>query len=117
MSKLRTKLSQRLREIGVEEHAWPGRTDGFASLTVHGQEFAHFHSACEIDIRLGKDVIKRERLVIRSNSTVHPDRAKASPWYEMEISTDADVGEVIRLVKIAIERIRPKHGARSRRGS
>ena len=99
---LRARLSQQLRELGVEERAWPGRDNGFASLLFKGKEFAHFHNWCEIDIRLGKETIKRERLVHPADSKVHPTRAKGSPWYEMAIRSDADVGEAVRLVKIAV---------------
>ena len=100
---LRDRLSQQLRELGVEERAWPGRDDGFASLLFEGKEFAHFHNWCEIEIRLGKETIKRERLVHPANSKVHPTRAKGSPWYELAIRSDADVDEVVRLVKIVIQ--------------
>jgi len=99
---LRIILSQRLRELAVEERAWPGRDDGFASLLFEGKEFAHFHNWSEIDIRLGKDAIGREGLVHPADSKVHPGRSKNSPWYEMRILSAADVDEVVRLVKIAI---------------
>jgi hypothetical protein len=105
---LRSALSKRLRDIGVVERAWPGRDDGFASLLFDGKEFAHFHTDCEIDIRLGKSVIKRERLVHSSDSTVHPDRALSSPWYEMKVTSAADVDEAVRLVQIAIHGLRAK---------
>ncbi|KAF1711134.1 hypothetical protein CSC70_04200 [Pseudoxanthomonas kalamensis DSM 18571] len=105
MHALRKRLSRKLREIGVEEQAWPGRDDGFASLMYGGKEFAHFHSECELDIRLGKDVIKRERLSRLPDSTVHPDRSASSPWHEMRILADADVDEAVRLVRMAVERI------------
>jgi hypothetical protein len=101
MNPLRTKLSRRLRDLSVEERAWPGRDDGFASLVFEGNEFAHFHDWCEIDIRLGKDVIARERLV-RQPSRVHPKRAKGSPWYEMTLNTASDIDEAVRLVRLAI---------------
>jgi hypothetical protein len=92
----------------VEERAWPGRDDGFASLLFDGKGFAHFHTWSEIDIRLGKDAIRRERLVHPSNSKVHPGRSKNSPWYEMKILSAADVDEAVRLVKVAILEIKGK---------
>lgn len=104
-NKLRQRLSERLRALGVEEKAWPGRDDGFASLEFRGKEFAHFHSHAEIDIRLGKDVIKREGLVHPADSTVHPGRAKSSPWYEMKVASVADVDEAVRLVRMAIQKL------------
>ena len=96
-------MSATLREIGVEERPWPGRDDGFTSLLFRGKEFAHFHNDGEIDIRLGKDVIKRERLVHPKDSTVHPKRSPNSPWYEMKISSARDIDEALRLVQIAIQ--------------
>jgi luciferase-like monooxygenase len=108
MNALRQKLDSRLRELGVEVRPFPGRDDGFAGLSFEGKDFGHFHSACEIDIRLGKEVIKREGLVHPANSTVHPGRAKGSPWYEMRLSKAGDVDEAIRLVKLAIEVLRSR---------
>jgi len=102
MNVLRRNLNQKLRDLGVEERPWPGR-DGFSSLFYRGKEFAHFHADLELDIRLGKAVIRRERLIPLSDSTVHPDRAKGSAWYEMRISTTADVEKSVRLVRLAIE--------------
>jgi hypothetical protein len=102
MNALHKRLSRRLRELAVEVRAWPGRDDGFASLLFDGKEFAHFHTWCEIDIRLGKNTIKREHLVHPSESKVHPGRSSNSPWYEMRILSVADVDEAVRLVKIAI---------------
>jgi hypothetical protein len=102
VNSLRTSLSKQLRELAVEKRAWPGRDDGFASLLFKGKEFAHFHHWSEIDIRLGKDVIKREGLAHPKDSKVHPDRSKNSPWYEMKILNAADVNEVVRLVQVAI---------------
>lgn len=104
-SALRERLIRRLLELGVEERAWPGREDGFASLLFHGKDFAHFHSDCEIDIRLGKEVIKRERLSHPPDSTVHPGRAAGSPWHEMRVRDPGDIDAVVRLVKIAIDGI------------
>jgi len=105
---LRKDLSKRLRKLAVEERAWPGRDDGFASLLFEGKEFAHFHNWSEIDIRLGKAAIRREGLSHPSESKVHPDRSKNSPWYEMKILCGADVDEVVRLVQLAIVELRGK---------
>jgi hypothetical protein len=99
MSVLRKQLSHRLRALGVEERAWPGRDDGFASLLFRGKEFAHFHTHDELDLRLGKDVIKREGLVHLLDSTV---RSVQSAWYEMRFRNAADVEEALRLVRLAI---------------
>ena len=101
-------MSERLRELGVEERTVPGRDDGFASLMYRGKDFAHFHHDGEIDIRLGKEVIRREKLTHPADSTVHPERTSGSPWYEMKLRTEADVDEAIRLLSLAILGIRDK---------
>ena len=108
MNSLRNRMNQRLREIGVEERVWRGRDDGFLSLLFRGKEFAHFHTDCEIDIRLGKDVIRREGLVHPSDSKVHSGRSENSPWYEMKVSCASDVEEALRLVQIAIQAMQDK---------
>jgi hypothetical protein len=108
VSALRGKLSRKLQELGVEERAWPGRDDGFASLLFNGKEFAHFHGQDELDIKLGKDVIKRERLKPLANSTVHPDRAAGSAWHEMRFADAAGVAEALRLVQLAITSLAKK---------
>ena len=108
MSALRKLLSQRLRRLGIEERAWPGRDDGFASLLYRGKDFAHFHTDDELDIQLGKDVIKRERLVHPLDSTAHPTRSVQSAWYEMRFRNAADVDEAVRLVRLAIGAIAKK---------
>lgn len=105
MNGLRKSISRKLQELGVEERAWPGREDGFASLVFRGKEFAHFHNDGEIDIRLGKELIRREKLTHPADSTVHPDRAASSPWYEMKLRTAVDVNEAVRLVRLAIHAI------------
>ena len=107
-STLRTDLSKRLRAMGIEEQAWPGRTDGFASLTFRGKDLGHFHSDHEIDVRLGKELKKQERLVPLPDSTVHPGRAQGSPWHEMRIASAAYVDEIIRLVGMAIGAMKAK---------
>jgi len=50
MNALRKSINQRLQELGVEERAWPGRDNGFASLVFRGKEFAHFHNDSEIGV-------------------------------------------------------------------
>jgi luciferase-like monooxygenase len=104
---LHKSLCQRLQDLGIEVRAWPGRDDGFASLIFNGKDFAHFHTWSEIDIRLGKETIKREHLTHPANSRVHPGRARNSPWHEMKILSAADVDEAVRLVKIAVAGMKP----------
>jgi hypothetical protein len=99
---LHDELCRRLLEIGVEHRAWPGRDDGFAALMYQGKELGHFHHWTEIDLRIGRQVIEREKLPRIQDSTVHPDRAAGSPWYEWRLKRPADVDEAVRLVQLAI---------------
>jgi hypothetical protein len=105
MPDLRAELITRLEKLGVEHRPWPGRTDGFASLLYAGKEFAHFHDDHELDLRLTKAVISREKLVHPPASRVHPNRAKTSPWIEVRFATRADVDRVVQLVKLAIDQL------------
>lgn len=102
----RDTLSRRLREIGVEERPLPGRDDGFAALLYQGREFAHFHAEGELDIRMGKELIRQEGLAHPPHSKVHPGRSKSSPWYEMPVASAADVEEAMRLVQLAIQKLK-----------
>ena len=105
MSSLRIKLVQRLEKLGVEDRPWPGRDDGFSSLFYDGKEFAHFHNDNELDIRLTNGVIRREGLTHPADSQVHPNRSKNSQWMEIRFTRASHVEEVVRLVKLALERL------------
>ena len=106
MATLRQRLVRRLGSIpGVEDNPWPGRDDGFSALYYNGKEFAHFHNDNELDLRLTKDIIKREGLSHYTDSINHPKRSKNSPWIELRFDKLADVEKVVRLVKLALSRI------------
>jgi hypothetical protein len=102
---LRAQLIRRLKKLGVEHRPWPGRDDGFASLCYADRDFAHFHDANELDLRLTRTVIARERLVHPSGSRVHPNRSKTSQWIEVRFTKPTDLDHVVRLVKLAIEQL------------
>ena len=105
MSRLRRNLVERLRKIGVEDRPWPGRGDEFSSLFYRDTEFAHFHSDGELDLRLTKRMIKSEALVHPRDSRVHPNRSPNSQWIEVRFTRAADLDELVRLVKLAIEQL------------
>jgi len=63
----KTQLLEELRSIeGLEERASP--VSGAAALFYHGREFAHFHNANELDLRLTKTVIQSMGLIHPPNS-------------------------------------------------
>ncbi len=99
MSKLREQLVQALLTItGVSEKKWPGRDDGFTSLSFEGKEFAHFHDDNEIDIRLTKAIISEHSLPHPVGSKVHPERSEKSPWIEMRFFNEGEVKLITRLI-------------------
>ena len=105
MAHLRSQLVRRLKKLGVEDRALPGREDGFSSLLYGGKEFAHFHDDNELDIRLTRNVINREGLAHPTYSRVHANRSKNSQWIEVRFENAADLERLVRLVKLAIEQI------------
>ncbi|HVY22757.1 MAG TPA: luciferase family protein [Steroidobacteraceae bacterium] len=105
MNELRRKLTNELLKIpGVIQKTPPDRNDGFSSFSYNNKDFAHFHSNNdnEIDVRLGKQIIKSQKVPRPADSEVHPDRAAGSPWIELRYHNQKDVAEVIRLIKLAL---------------
>ena len=100
MRDLRQQLLQRLARIGVEERG--KREDGFSGLFYAGEEIGHFHSSGEVDLRLGRDIIRQERLVHLPNSKVHPKRSENSPWIELPLLKRVDATRIVELVRLAI---------------
>jgi len=98
----RRKLIKRLEALGVEHRPVPGRNDGFAGLFYRGKAFAHFHNDHELDIRLTRAVIEREGLSHPRDSAIHPDRSANSQWIEIRFTNSKEVGDLVRLVRIAI---------------
>ena len=108
MSKLRRELTEELLKIpGVTKKAIPGRDDGFLSFIYKNKDFAHFHSGDdnEIDVRLGKQLIKSQKVPRPVDSKVHPDRAPGSSWIELRYKNSREIHEVVKLIKLAMEEI------------
>lgn len=105
MKTLRQKLTNELRNLpGMEEKIWPDHP-GFTSFNYKGKEVAHFDSNNEIDVRLTKHLIKRERLT-HPNSTRHPDGNRKQPnWIVLPFRRENELKEIVRLVKLAMEQI------------
>jgi len=105
MSSIRKQLVRELLKIeGVTEKNWPDRSDGFSSLQVDGKEFAHFHNDNEIDIRLTKGIISKEKLVHPSTSKNHPNRSKNSPWIEIHFFDENDIEKITMLLKQSLKK-------------
>jgi hypothetical protein len=106
MNMLRKQLVQSLLNIpGITEKIWPDRDDGFSSFEYKGKDFAHFHHDNELDVRLGKQIIKANQVPRPTDSKQHPNRASGSPWIELRYNTSTEVDEVVRLIKLAIHQL------------
>ncbi len=108
MNELRHQLTQELLKIpGVTEKIPPNRDDGFSSFAYKNKDFAHFHSNNdnEIDVRLGKQLIKSQKMPRHADSKVHPDRAPGSSWIELRYQNSKEVDEVVRLIKLALTKV------------
>lgn len=100
MSKLKVELIKRLEQIpGVTHKLWPDRSDGFSTLHCEGKEFGHFHNFNELDLRLGKKLIKLEGLMHYSDSVNHPLRSPNSQFIELRFKSLRDLDRITRLVE------------------
>jgi hypothetical protein len=101
VSNLRKKLVQTLlAEIpGLDERA--SKVAGGSAFFYRDKEIAHFHHDTEIDLRLTKDVIKREGLKHRIDSKVHAGRSASSQWIELTFTEQAHIDHTVRLFKLA----------------
>ena len=106
MSKLKNSLTQKIMSLpGVSEKFYPSDTGGFTSFIYNGKDFAHYHPTDEIDLRLTKKVIASEKVTHPSDSEIHPKRSKTSPWIELRFSSNKELADTFRLVKLAIDQI------------
>lgn len=106
MNALRKQLTRALLDIpGVAEKMWPDRDDGFSSFEYKGKDFAHFHHDNELDVRLGKQIIKTQKVPRPIDSEQHPNRAAGSPWIELRYRNSTDVEEAVRLIELALKQL------------
>lgn len=103
MSALKHELIVRLERIpGVSHIPYPDRHDGFSGLGFRGKEIGHFHHFHELDLRLGKKLIKQQSLKHPPDSKVHPGRSANSQYVELRFHHHQDLDEVIRLVELLV---------------
>jgi hypothetical protein len=82
--------------------ARPSPVAGGTALLYLGREFAHFHDANELDLRLTKKNIQALGLSHPEGSVHHPGRSPNSPWIEIRLRKRSDIARVCGLVKMAI---------------
>lgn len=103
MNSLKAQLLEAIERLpGMQVVVWPERSDGFTTLNYGQKEIAHFHHDNELDLALGKSLIKQQGLQHPANSIRHPKRSASSAYIELRFNSPADVEEVIRLLKLAI---------------
>lgn len=104
-ARLKNLLVQRLEQIpGVVHQPWPDRDDGFSALLFRGKDLGHFHNFHELDLRLGKALIKSEGLSHPPDSVQHPTRSSNSQFIELRFHDERDVADIVRLVRLAVSR-------------
>jgi len=103
MAKLRKALIEELEKIpGIDVHLWKPDSD-FMVIDYNGKEVAHFHGNNELDIRLSKEVVKRDGLTHAPNHVGHPNRKNGGRWLMARFTRKKHLDEMVRLVKMAIE--------------
>ena len=103
MAELRKKLIKKLENIsGINVHLWKPDSD-FMVIDYKGKVVAHFHGNNEIDIRLSKEVVKRDGLTHAPNHVGHPNRKNGGTWLIARFTRESHLAEMVRLVKMAIE--------------
>ncbi len=101
-SSLKKTLIAKLEKIkGLEDR--PSKVAGGSAIFYKNKEIAHFHNDNEIDVRLTKKLIRKEALVHPTDSQIHHHRSANSEWLEIRYHKAADVDEVVRLFKLALE--------------
>ena len=103
MAELRRKLIGRLEQIpDVKVHLWKPGSE-LIVITYKGKEVAHFHGNNELDIRLSKEVVKRNGLTHASGHVGHPNRKNGGRWLMARFTRESHLTQMIRLVEMAIE--------------
>ena len=99
-------LAEELEAIpGVTHQPWPERDDGFSTILYAGKEIGHFHHFAELDLKLGKKLIKSEGLEHPSNSVKHPKRSPNSAFIELPFNKASDLPPITRLVEKLVKEL------------
>lgn len=102
MSSIRKTLENELKKLdAVDVRLW--KDSDLMCVFFRDKEFAHFHDAEEIDIRLSQKFIKKEGLRPLEDSKYHPKRSQKSRWMQMRFRTKEDVSNLLSLIERLIE--------------
>jgi len=103
MAALRKQLIQTLETLpGIHVHLWKPDYH-LMVVSYRGKEVAHFHGNNELDIRLSKQVVKRDGLTHAPNHVGHPERKNGGRWLMARFTRQSHLEEMMRLIKMAIE--------------
>jgi len=101
MRSLKDELISRLERIpGISHVPFPDRSDGFSGLRYRGREIGHFHHFNELDLKLGRKLIRQQGLKHQPDSEIHPKRGPGSQYIELRFHRREDVDEIVRLVEL-----------------
>lgn len=104
MTPLKAELIKRLEAIpGVTHRPWPERDDGFSTIHFGGKEIGHFHSANELDLRLGRKLIERSGLKHPHGSACHPKRSANSQFIELRFDGAGDLDRIVALIALLVD--------------
>jgi hypothetical protein len=105
-SKLKQALySWLVAQTSINSVFYPNDQGGFYGFSYKEREFAHFHQADELDLKLGKKTIASLGLQHPADSLVHPKRSAGSAWIELPFHHSADLENIKGLVKLAISQL------------
>lgn len=103
MAQLRKQLISNLEQIpGVQVQLWRPDSE-LMVVNFKGKEVAHFHGNNEIDIRLSKEIVKRDQLTHDPNRIGHRDRKNGGRWLVVRFTRKQHLPEMERLVRMAIQ--------------
>ena len=103
MAELRKKLIEKLERLrGIDVHLFKPNSD-LMVIDYEGKGIAHFHGNNELDIRLSKEVVKRDGLKNAPNRVGHANRKNGGRWLIFRFTRESHLAEAVRLVKMAIE--------------
>ncbi len=102
MASLRIQLIEKLEKIkGITVRLWKP-DHHLMVIYYHDKEVAHFHGNNELDIRLSKEVVKRDGLTHAPDRIGHLNRKNGGRWLIVRFTRKHHLAEMERLIKLAI---------------
>ncbi|MFK7893328.1 MAG: luciferase family protein [Granulosicoccus sp.] len=103
MAELRRKLIRELeKNPDIDVHLWKPDSD-LTVIDYKGKEIAHFHGNNELDIRLSREIVKRDGLTHDTKRVGHLNRKNGGRWLIVCFTRSGHLPEMMRLLKLAID--------------